>query len=151
MTSVPLERRGDYIVKMYELDEEVCRQMLTRCSFGRVAFGGADEGLTVLPVNCLFADDAVLFRAQAATALGASSDLPAPSARQTTGCDHHVFVTLPTGCPDRCGVVRLSACSESTRNRCRRSAAAVVRALVPSPRRVRRPHRGSAKRFRATP
>jgi uncharacterized protein len=69
VTSVPLERRGDYIVKMYELDEEVCRQMLTRCSFGRVAFGGADEGLTVLPVNCLFADDAVLFRAQAGSAL----------------------------------------------------------------------------------
>jgi hypothetical protein len=30
MTSVPIERRGDYIVKMYEFHEEVCRQVLTR-------------------------------------------------------------------------------------------------------------------------
>ena len=35
MTSVPLERRGDHIVKMYEHDEEACGKMLTRCSFGR--------------------------------------------------------------------------------------------------------------------
>ncbi len=69
MNGVPLERRGDYIITMYELDEEVCRQMLARCTFGRVAFGDADEGLTVLPVNCLFSNDAVLFRAQAGSAL----------------------------------------------------------------------------------
>jgi nitroimidazol reductase NimA-like FMN-containing flavoprotein (pyridoxamine 5'-phosphate oxidase superfamily) len=66
--SVPIERRGDYIVKMYELDEEVCRQMLERCTFGRVAFGDA-EGLTVLPVNCVFAQDAVLFRTSPGSAL----------------------------------------------------------------------------------
>ena len=65
MKSVPLERRGDYIVKMYELEHDVCRQMLARCSFGRVAFGNDDEGLTILPVNCVCTDDAVLFRAQA--------------------------------------------------------------------------------------
>jgi uncharacterized protein len=67
--SVPLERRGDYIVKMYELEEDVCRQMLARCTFGRVAFGNDDEGLTVLPVNCVYSHDAVLFRAQAGSAL----------------------------------------------------------------------------------
>ena len=69
MKSVPLERRGDYIVKMYELEEDVCRQMLARCNFGRVAFGDAAEGPTILPVNCLFSDGAVLFRAQAGSAL----------------------------------------------------------------------------------
>ena len=69
MKSVPIERRGDYIVKMYELDEDVCRQMLARCSFGRVAFGDAEQGLTILPVNYLFSQDAVLFRAQAGSAL----------------------------------------------------------------------------------
>jgi nitroimidazol reductase NimA-like FMN-containing flavoprotein (pyridoxamine 5'-phosphate oxidase superfamily) len=67
--SVPLERRGDYIVKMYELEEDVCRQMLARCSFGRVAFGDDEAGLTILPVNCVCSDDAVLFRAQAGSAL----------------------------------------------------------------------------------
>jgi nitroimidazol reductase NimA-like FMN-containing flavoprotein (pyridoxamine 5'-phosphate oxidase superfamily) len=69
VTGVPLERRGDFVVKMYELDEEVCRQMLARCTFGRVAFGDDDEGLTILPVNCLFSHGAVLFRAQAGSAL----------------------------------------------------------------------------------
>ena len=69
MKSVPIERRGDYIVKMYELDEDVCRQMLARCTFGRVAFGDADEGLSILPVNFLFSHDAVLFRTQAGSAL----------------------------------------------------------------------------------
>jgi nitroimidazol reductase NimA-like FMN-containing flavoprotein (pyridoxamine 5'-phosphate oxidase superfamily) len=67
--SVPIERRGDYIVKMYELDEHVCRQMLARCSFGRVAFGDAEQGLTILPVNYVFSHGAVLFRAQAGSAL----------------------------------------------------------------------------------
>jgi nitroimidazol reductase NimA-like FMN-containing flavoprotein (pyridoxamine 5'-phosphate oxidase superfamily) len=67
--SIPLELRGDYIVTMYELGEDVCRQMLARCTFGRVAFGNDDEGLTILPVNCLYSHDAVLFRAQAGSAL----------------------------------------------------------------------------------
>jgi uncharacterized protein len=65
---VPIELRGDYIVKMYELDEEVCRQMLARCTFGRVAFGD-DEGLTVLPVNCVFSGDEVLYQAQVGSTL----------------------------------------------------------------------------------
>jgi uncharacterized protein len=65
---VPIELRGDYIVKMYELDADVCRQMLARCTFGRVAFGD-DEGLTVLPVNCVFSGDVVLYRAQAGSTL----------------------------------------------------------------------------------
>ena len=68
MTSVPLERRGDYIVKMYELEEDVCRQMLARCTFGRVAFDDA-EGLTILPVNCVYSDGLVLFRVQEGSAL----------------------------------------------------------------------------------
>jgi nitroimidazol reductase NimA-like FMN-containing flavoprotein (pyridoxamine 5'-phosphate oxidase superfamily) len=54
---------------MYELEEDVCRQMLARCSFGRVAFDDAAEGPTILPVNCLFSDGAVLFRAEAGSAL----------------------------------------------------------------------------------
>ena len=69
MKSVPLELRGDYIVKMYELEEDVCRQMLARCNFGRVAFGNDDEGLTILPVNCVYSDDTIMFRAQAGSAL----------------------------------------------------------------------------------
>jgi uncharacterized protein len=69
MRSVPLERRGDYIVKMYELDEDACRQMLARCAFGRVAFDDPDEGLSVLPVNCLYSHDAVLFRTLPGSAL----------------------------------------------------------------------------------
>jgi nitroimidazol reductase NimA-like FMN-containing flavoprotein (pyridoxamine 5'-phosphate oxidase superfamily) len=69
----PIELRGDHIVKMYELEADVCRQMLARCTFGRVAFNG-EEGLTVLPVNCLFSDDAVLFRAQAGAALDRLDD-----------------------------------------------------------------------------
>src|SRR5688500_5805280 len=35
---VPIEKRGDYIVKMYELEEDVCRRMLAGSTFGRVAF-----------------------------------------------------------------------------------------------------------------
>jgi hypothetical protein len=54
---------------MYELDEEVCRQMLARCSFGRVAFDDADDGLSVLPVNCRFVRNAVLVRTQEGSAL----------------------------------------------------------------------------------
>jgi uncharacterized protein len=74
MTTVPIERRGDDVLTMYELDEEVCRQMLIRCSFGRVAFDGAGEGLTVLPVNCLFAEDTVLFRTRVGSALDRLGD-----------------------------------------------------------------------------
>jgi nitroimidazol reductase NimA-like FMN-containing flavoprotein (pyridoxamine 5'-phosphate oxidase superfamily) len=70
---IPIELRGDHIVKMYELDATVCRQMLARCTFGRVAFDG-DEGLTVLPVNCLFSGDVVLYRAQAGSALDRLDD-----------------------------------------------------------------------------
>jgi nitroimidazol reductase NimA-like FMN-containing flavoprotein (pyridoxamine 5'-phosphate oxidase superfamily) len=69
MRSVPLERRGDYVVKMYELDEGACRQMLARCTFGRVAFVDAVDGLSVLPVNCLYSHDAVLFRTQPGSVL----------------------------------------------------------------------------------
>ena len=74
MRSVPVERRGDDIVKMYELEEDVCRQMLARCTFGRVAFDDADEGLSVLPVNCLYSHDAVLFRTRPGSALDRLGD-----------------------------------------------------------------------------
>jgi nitroimidazol reductase NimA-like FMN-containing flavoprotein (pyridoxamine 5'-phosphate oxidase superfamily) len=67
--AVPLERRGDYLVTMDVLEEEVCRQLLDRCHFGRLAFDDTTDGLTVLPVNCLHADGVVLFRAQAGSAL----------------------------------------------------------------------------------
>ena len=69
MKAVPIERRGDYLVTMYDLEEEVCRQLLDRCHFGRLAFDDTADGLTVLPVNCLHADGVVLFRAQAGSAL----------------------------------------------------------------------------------
>lgn len=63
MDSVPIELRGDHIVKMYALEADVCRQFLARCTFGRVAFDDED-GLTVLPVNCLFTGNVVVFRAE---------------------------------------------------------------------------------------
>jgi nitroimidazol reductase NimA-like FMN-containing flavoprotein (pyridoxamine 5'-phosphate oxidase superfamily) len=66
---VPIERRGDYIVKMYELEEDVCLRLLTGCTFGRVAFDDPRVGLTVLPVNFVMSDDAVVFRVQVGSAL----------------------------------------------------------------------------------
>jgi nitroimidazol reductase NimA-like FMN-containing flavoprotein (pyridoxamine 5'-phosphate oxidase superfamily) len=74
VSAVPLERRDDYIITMYELDEDVCRQMLTRCTFGRIAFDDPSEGVSILPVNCVVAEDAVLFRCQAGTALDRLGD-----------------------------------------------------------------------------
>ena len=67
--AVPIERRGDYVVTMYELEEDVCRRMLSGCTFGRVAFADPVAGLTVLPVNYVMSHDAVLFRARAGSAL----------------------------------------------------------------------------------
>jgi nitroimidazol reductase NimA-like FMN-containing flavoprotein (pyridoxamine 5'-phosphate oxidase superfamily) len=67
--SVPLERRGDYVVKMYDLEEDVCRRLLTRCTFGRVAFVDKAAGLTVLPVNYVVSHDAVVFRVQRGSTL----------------------------------------------------------------------------------
>jgi nitroimidazol reductase NimA-like FMN-containing flavoprotein (pyridoxamine 5'-phosphate oxidase superfamily) len=69
MKGVPLERRGNFLVKMYELEEESCRDLLERCTFGRVAFDDDTEGVTILPVNCLFSGDAVLFRTAPDSAL----------------------------------------------------------------------------------
>jgi nitroimidazol reductase NimA-like FMN-containing flavoprotein (pyridoxamine 5'-phosphate oxidase superfamily) len=83
---VPIERRGDYVVKMYELDADVCRQMLTRCTFGRVAFDDADDGLSILPVNCVYSHDAVLFRTQADSALDRIGD-GRPVAFEADGVD----------------------------------------------------------------
>jgi nitroimidazol reductase NimA-like FMN-containing flavoprotein (pyridoxamine 5'-phosphate oxidase superfamily) len=83
---VPLERRGDYVVKMYELEADVCRQMLTRCTFGRVAFDDADAGLSVLPVNCVFSHDAVVFRTQTDSALDRIGD-GRPVAFEADGID----------------------------------------------------------------
>jgi uncharacterized protein len=68
MKHVPLERRGDFVVTMYELDDDVCRDLLARCRFGRVGFD--ERGPAILPVNAVFADGAVLFR----TAAGSSLD-----------------------------------------------------------------------------
>ena len=61
MRPVPTERHEDYIVTMYDLEEDVCRQMLSGSRFGRVAFDDAD-GPVALPINALFAHDRVLFR-----------------------------------------------------------------------------------------
>ena len=66
---VPIEKRGDYIVKMYELEQDVCRRMLSGCTFGRVAFTDPGEGLTVLPVNYVMSHDAIVFRVQTGSAL----------------------------------------------------------------------------------
>lgn len=67
--TVPIERRGSYIVKMYELEEDVCRRLLCGCTFGRVAFEDPRAGLTVLPVNFVISHDAVVFRVQIGSAL----------------------------------------------------------------------------------
>ncbi len=69
MKYVPVELRGEYLVKMYELEADVCQRFLVRCTFGRVAFDDDDEGLTVLPVNCVFSGDVVVFRTQAGSML----------------------------------------------------------------------------------
>ena len=67
--TVPIERRGDYIVTMYELEEDVCTRLLVGSTFGRVAFDDPRAGLTVLPVNFVMSHDAVVFRVQAGSAL----------------------------------------------------------------------------------
>ena len=67
--TVPIERRGDYIVKMYELEEDVCRTLLSGSTFGRLAFDDPRAGLTVLPVNFVMSHDAVVFRVQVGSAL----------------------------------------------------------------------------------
>jgi nitroimidazol reductase NimA-like FMN-containing flavoprotein (pyridoxamine 5'-phosphate oxidase superfamily) len=72
--TVPLEPRGDYIITMHELDEDACRQMLTRCTFGRIAFDDPSAGVSILPVNCAVAEDAVLFRCQVGSALDRLGD-----------------------------------------------------------------------------
>jgi nitroimidazol reductase NimA-like FMN-containing flavoprotein (pyridoxamine 5'-phosphate oxidase superfamily) len=65
---VPLERRGDFLVKMYDLDEAGCRGLLDRCRFGRIAFDD-DDGPTILPVNAIYADGVVLYRTTAGSPL----------------------------------------------------------------------------------
>lgn len=65
---VPIERRGDFVVTMYGLEDEVCRQLLVRSRFGRVGFVGSN-GPEVLPVNAMFADGDVLFRTAAGSPL----------------------------------------------------------------------------------
>ena len=64
MKPVPIERRGDFIITMYELEDESCRRFLERSRFGRVGFVG-DEGPEVLPVNAMFSEGSVLFRTAA--------------------------------------------------------------------------------------
>jgi nitroimidazol reductase NimA-like FMN-containing flavoprotein (pyridoxamine 5'-phosphate oxidase superfamily) len=59
---------------MHELDEDACRQMLTRCTFGRIAFDDPSAGVSILPVNCVVAEDAVLFRCQVGSALDRLGD-----------------------------------------------------------------------------
>jgi nitroimidazol reductase NimA-like FMN-containing flavoprotein (pyridoxamine 5'-phosphate oxidase superfamily) len=63
---VPLERRDDFLVTMYDVDDDACRQLLLRCRFRRVAFVDPVDGPTVLPVNCLFSDGSVLLLQAAA-------------------------------------------------------------------------------------
>lgn len=74
MKPVPLQRVGDYVVKMYELNSEVCSSMLSRCSFGRVGFDDEHDGPTVLPVNSLYSDGAVMFRTDAGSPLDRIAD-----------------------------------------------------------------------------
>jgi nitroimidazol reductase NimA-like FMN-containing flavoprotein (pyridoxamine 5'-phosphate oxidase superfamily) len=69
VTEVPLERRGGFLVKMYALDAEACIDLLERCRFGRVGFVDGSEGVSVLPVNCLYSGGVVLFRTAAGSAL----------------------------------------------------------------------------------
>lgn len=58
------------VAEIDELEIEACVDLLEQCSFGRVAFPDDRDGLTVLPVNCLFSRGSVLFR----TAPGSSLD-----------------------------------------------------------------------------
>jgi nitroimidazol reductase NimA-like FMN-containing flavoprotein (pyridoxamine 5'-phosphate oxidase superfamily) len=74
MKGVPIELRGDFIVKMYDLEPDVCRQFLARCTFGRVAFGDETEGLTVLPVNCVFTGDGIRYPTQPGSPLDRLGD-----------------------------------------------------------------------------
>lgn len=67
MKPVPLERRGDFVVTMFELDAEVCARLLAGSHFGRLGFD--DGGPTILPVNAAFADGVVLFRTGAGSTL----------------------------------------------------------------------------------
>ena len=68
MKPIPTDSRGDYIITMYELEDEVCRRLLGRSRFGRVGFVG-DDGPQVLPVNAMFSEGSVLFRTAAGSPL----------------------------------------------------------------------------------
>jgi nitroimidazol reductase NimA-like FMN-containing flavoprotein (pyridoxamine 5'-phosphate oxidase superfamily) len=68
MNPVPIERRGDYVITMYDLEDESCRRLLERSRFGRVGFVG-DDGPEILPVNAMFSHGSVLFRTAAGSPL----------------------------------------------------------------------------------
>jgi uncharacterized protein len=62
--------RGDIDpVRMDELDDAECVQLLEGCTSGRVGFGDGADGMTILPVNHLFSRGAVVFRTSVGSAL----------------------------------------------------------------------------------
>jgi uncharacterized protein len=56
------ERGDDFPVRMDELDDDACILLLEACTSGRVGFNDDADGVTILPVNCLFSRGAVVFR-----------------------------------------------------------------------------------------
>lgn len=61
--------------ELEHLDEQVCRRLVERHHFGRVAINDAD-GPMVLPVNYTVVDDTIVFRSGAGTKLAAAAQHP---------------------------------------------------------------------------
>jgi nitroimidazol reductase NimA-like FMN-containing flavoprotein (pyridoxamine 5'-phosphate oxidase superfamily) len=63
----------EYDIRVDELDERTCWQLLTRAGFGRVGFV-EDAGVVVLPVNSAVRDQRIIFRTAVGTSLAAAGD-----------------------------------------------------------------------------
>jgi nitroimidazol reductase NimA-like FMN-containing flavoprotein (pyridoxamine 5'-phosphate oxidase superfamily) len=63
----------EYDIRVDELDERTCWQLLTRAGFGRVGFV-EDAGIVVLPVNSAVRDQRIIFRTAVGTSLAAAGD-----------------------------------------------------------------------------
>jgi uncharacterized protein len=60
--------------RMDKLDDDDCIELLERCTSGRVGFKDDSDGVTILPVNCVFSRGAVLFRTGAGSPLDRMRD-----------------------------------------------------------------------------
>lgn len=84
--AIPIERRGDFVVTMYDLDEETCRRMLGGTRFGRVVVDDGD-GPVAFPVNALFTHDRVLFRVAEGSVLDRAAERAAAASYQVDDID----------------------------------------------------------------